>query len=125
MKRKRRRPAADAARPAEVFVRGFVAAALLSALQDRAAGPTPPAPTLPAPTPPAPTLPDWRKVLRHGLQGGAALTAGTLSAQAVARRDYGTGAAAILVGAAAVMAVETTLNSPPFLQENPLGQEEA
>lgn len=120
MKRKRRRPAADAARPAEVFVRGFVAAALLSALQDRAAGPTPPAPTLPAPT-----LPDWRKVLRHGLQGGAALTAGTLSAQAVARRDYGTGAAAILVGAAAVMAVETTLNSPPFLQENPLGQEEA
>jgi hypothetical protein len=110
VKRKRRRPVADAARPAEVFVRGFVAAALLSALQDRAAGPTPP---------------DWRKVLRHGLQGGAALTAGTLSAQAVARRDYATGAAAVLAGAAAVMAVETTLNFPSFLQENPLGQEEA
>lgn len=111
MKRKRRRQMADGARPAEVFVRGFVAAALLSALQDRAAGPVPP---------------DWRKVLRHGLQGGAALTAGTLSAQALARRRYGTGAAAVAAGAAAVMAVEAALNPPsPDHQENSLGQEEA
>lgn len=109
MKRKRRGGKATAASTAEVFLRGFVATALLSALQGRAAGTTPP---------------PWHKVLRHGIQGGAALAAGTRAAEAVARRDYRTGAAAVMAGAAAVMAAETALQIPPT-QENSLGQEEA
>ncbi|EME69038.1 hypothetical protein H261_15295 [Paramagnetospirillum caucaseum] len=107
MKRKRRNGKAGAS-VAEVFLRGFVATALLSALQNRDA---------------AAALP-WRKVLRHGLQGGAALAAGTKAAEAAARRDYRTGAAAVLAGAAVVMAAETALQSP-LIQENSLGQEEA
>ena len=108
MKRKRRgRKAASSS--VELFVRGFVVTALLSALQGRAVGSAPP---------------PLSKVLRRAIQGGAALTAGTVAAEAFGQRDYGTGAAAILAGAAAIMAAETVLH-PPLTQENSLGQEEA
>lgn len=118
MKRKGRRKTAKSqagksqpgkSQAGEVFVRGFVATVLLSTLQDRAGGAA---------------RRDWRKVLRHGLQGGAALAAATIAAEAGSRRDFGTGVTAVLAGAVAVMAAEATLNPPQF-QENSLGQEEA
>lgn len=93
----------------ETFVRGFLATALLSAVQDRAAGT--------GPTP-------WRRIIRHGVQGGAALTAATIAAEAVVNRDFGTGLAAVAVGAAAVAATEAALQTSP-IEENSLGQEEA
>ncbi|WP_096701914.1 hypothetical protein [Magnetospirillum sp. 15-1] len=109
MKRKRRDGKAAAASTTEVFVRGFIATALLSALQDRAAGSA---------------SPPWRRILRHGLQGGAALAAGTKAAEAIGRRDYRTGTAAVIAGATVIVAAETALQIP-HTQENPLGQEEA
>ncbi|MDO8607412.1 MAG: hypothetical protein Q7R40_12820 [Phaeospirillum sp.] len=109
MKRKRRGGKAAAASTAEVFLRGFIATALLSALQDRAAASTPP---------------PWRKIFRHGIQGGAALAAGTKAAEAIGRRDYRTGVTAVIVAAAAIVTAETALQIP-HTQENPLGQEEA
>lgn len=108
MKRKNRKQSAGSV-ATEVFVRGFVATALLSALQDRTGNTA---------------ATDWRKVFRHGLQGGAALTAGTIAAEAVIRRDYGTGATAVLAGAVAVVAAETAFNTPR-IQESFIGQEEA
>ncbi|TAN77954.1 MAG: hypothetical protein EPN20_01380 [Magnetospirillum sp.] len=109
MKRKRRGGKASATSTTEVFVRGFIATALLSALQDRAAASAPP---------------HWRKILRHGLQGGAALAAGTKAAQAITRRDYRTGTVAVMAGATVIVAAETALQIP-HTQENPLGQEKA
>lgn len=106
MKRKRKGGKVSSA---EVFVRGFIATALLSALQGRAEAGAPP---------------PWRKILRHGLQGGAALAAGTKAAECIARRDYATGTAAVMAGAAAIVAAETALQIP-HVQETPLGQEEA
>lgn len=109
MKRKKQRGKGAITSSAEVFVRGFIATALLSALQGRGEASAPP---------------PWRKILRHGLQGGAALTAGTRAAESIARRDYATGAAAVMAGAAAIVAAETALQIP-HAQEKSLGQEEA
>lgn len=94
----------------ETFVRGFLASALLSAVQDRAAGG--------GPTP-------WRRVIRHGVQGGAALTAATIAAEAVVTRQYGIGLAAVTVGGAAIAAAEAALQTINSMQEISHGQEEA
>ena len=71
------------------FARGFVASGLLSALQDRHRGAV-----------------DLARVLRHALQGGAALAAGSRVADALARRDAATVATALAGGAAAIYLVE-------------------
>ena len=85
--RERRRGESD-------FVRGFVASACLSAFQDSAgelaAGP-------------------FRRVLRHGLQGGAALTAGTRVAVDLRRGDYTGALVAAAAGAAGVLLIEKLL----------------
>ena len=70
------------------FARGFVATALLATLQDRhARGATP--------------LPG-RSILRHAIQGGTALAAGSVAADALLRRDYALALAAATAGAAGV-----------------------
>lgn len=75
-----------------VFARGFVVTGLLAALQGgRRPG---------------------RDVLRLALQGGAALAAGTVAADALGRRDYRVAAAAVAAGAAGVIAAEAALSVP-------------
>lgn len=83
------------------FTRGFVAAACLSAFQDR------------------PGL-DARRVLRHALQGGAALTAGTQAAHSLQRGRWGGALVAVAAGAAAVQLIETLLGDAGR-EENDLG----
>ncbi|MCR6629145.1 MAG: hypothetical protein NVV74_03305 [Magnetospirillum sp.] len=97
---------------AVVFARGFLVTGLLVALQDRCeAGSAAPA---------------GRKIMRHALQGGAALAAGTVAAEALGRRDLSLAAGAVAAGAAGVLAAEILLNSPPpdDHEEKRLGQEE-
>lgn len=77
------------------FTRGFIATGLLSVLQDRGIHP-------------ARGL-DARRALRHALQGGAALAAGSAAASAVQRRDYALALGALVVGAAAVYGIEQYL----------------
>jgi hypothetical protein len=81
--------------PAEIFARGFIAAGLLTAIQDRKA--------------PA----DHRKTLRHAVQGGAALAAGVFAARALARRRYGMALGVAAVGAAGVWAAQALLQDAP------------
>lgn len=90
---KRRKAAAPDALP-YVFARGFIATALLTAVQDRS------------------PVTDRRRLLCRATQGGAALAAGTLAAEALARRRYGIALAAAAVGAAAVLAAEQLLDHP-------------
>jgi len=71
------------------FVRGFVATGLLSVCQDRFQADA--------------RAIDGRRVLRHALQGGVALAAGSLAADALQRRDYSTALTAT-AGAAAGLA---------------------
>ncbi|CAO3432946.1 hypothetical protein [Azospirillum doebereinerae] len=97
---KRRKPASPDVLPT-VFARGFIATALLTAVQDRSA-------------------PAGRRVLCRATQGGAALAAGTLAADALARRRYGIALAAAAVGAAAVLAAEHLFNHPPDPMANPM-----
>lgn len=75
------------------FTRGFVAAACLSAFQDRPGF-------------------DSRRVLRHALQGGAALTAGTQAARSLQRGQWVGALTAVAAGAAAVQLIETLLGEP-------------
>lgn len=108
---RKRRSSLSPAGIGDAFARGFVATALLAALQGRDAG---------APFP-------WRKVVRHAVQGGAALAAGTAAAHAIGRRDYAIAAAATLAGGAVVMAAEAvcqTQSNNSVIEENGLGQEE-
>lgn len=76
------------------FVQGFVAAACVSAFQDRGA------PLCPA---------DLQRVLRHAFQGGAALAAGSHAAMAVRRQDYARALVATAAGAAGVLLIERLL----------------
>lgn len=102
MKRKRRAaPALDEAAPA--FIRGALVTGMLVALQDRQTA-----------------KPEGRKVLRHAIQGGTALAAGTVAAEALMRRDYKLAAMAVAAGAAGLIAAGQLFND----QENGLGQEE-
>ncbi|TWA61790.1 hypothetical protein FBZ84_11244 [Azospirillum baldaniorum] len=107
MKRaKRRGKAREAGTLAADFTRGMVATGLLTAVQDRwVTGAAPPAP---------------RTILRHGLQGGAALAAASVAADALRNRDYARLALAVAAGAAGVVMIEHLLNpaeQPP--QEPP------
>jgi hypothetical protein len=78
------------------FARGFVATALLATLQDRPARGAAPLP--------------GRSILRHAIQGGTALAAGSVAADALLRRDYVLALAAATAGAAGVLAAEYLLN---------------
>ncbi|MGQ9368066.1 hypothetical protein [Azospirillum sp. ST 5-10] len=99
MTRKRRRaPALTAGEIAATFTRGMVAGGLIAAIQDRAtAGAAPPG----------------RTVLRHALQGGAALAAGAAAAEALRGRDVAGAVLAVAAGAAGVVVVEHLLNPAP------------
>lgn len=104
----KRRPEDEAA---VVFARGFIATGLLSLFQDR--------------LDPARPRPDHRQILRHALQGGAALSAATLCAAALRRRDYSTVLTAAALGAGGVLAADyllTPRSSDPN-EETGLGQE--
>ena len=76
------------------FVQGFVAAGCVSAFQDR------PSPFAPA---------DLKRVLRHALQGGTALTAGSCAAAALRQQDYARALVAATAGAAGVLLIERML----------------
>ena len=107
MKRAKRR----AASPGEVsttFVRGAIATGLLSAIQ-REAGAAPRC---------------GKTVLRHALQGGAALAAGTVAADAVQRGRVAEALIAAVGGAAGMAAIEILLNPPGSDEEKTLGKEE-
>lgn len=92
------------------FARGFVATALLTAIQSRWDDGTP----------------SGRTVLRTAIQGGAALAAGTAAADALQRRNYADALVAAAGGAAAVAAAEYLMNPPRHDDmEKTLGQEEA
>lgn len=95
------------------FVRGFVTTGLLSALQKqgRKGG----------------TAPAGRDVLRHALQGGAALAAGTAVAAALHHRNYGGALVAAAGGAAGLAAIEYLLRDEAGSndKEQANGQEEA
>jgi len=97
----------------EIFVRGFLAAGLLAAIRDRL-------------DPEEPTA-NSRKVLRHAIQGGCALTAATLTARALARQQYGQAILAAGLGAAGLIAAEQTLRpetAPALIEETALVEEE-
>ena len=76
------------------FVRGFVAAACVSAFQD---------------TQPAYTPKQLKRVLRHALQGGTALAAGAHTAAAFKQGNYLNGLLSAAAGAAGVLALECML----------------
>ncbi len=76
------------------FVQGFVAAGCVSAFQDHAS--------------PGGAA-DLKRVLRHALQGGAALAAGSQAAMAVRRQDYTGALVATAAGAAGVLLIERLL----------------
>jgi hypothetical protein len=108
-----KRKRGKAAKPLAVgsmFARGFVASGLLAAIQGRSG-----------------TLPARIRVVRHAIQGGAALAAGSVAARAIRRRDYGQALAAVAAGATAMLAAERFLTPAPQPEsmENGLGQEEA
>jgi len=93
--KKKRKGAALGETAPEIFLRGFVAAGLLTAIRDRL-------------DPEEPTA-NSRKVLRHAVQGGCALTAATLAARALTRRDYGPAILAAGLGTAGLIAAEYAL----------------
>ncbi len=91
------------------FVRGLVASACLSAIQD-------------VRTPASPE--NLKRVLRHALQGGTALAAGAGTAAALERRDYTGALIATAAGVAGVLVIERLLREPArHQQENEDGQE--
>lgn len=93
-----------AVQPGGVFVRGAVTAACLSAFQDC---------RLPA------SMQEGKRVLRHALQGGTALAAGTHAAAAWCQRDYTRVLLAVATGAASVLLIEQLLrNTQQPSQEN-------
>lgn len=83
------------------FARGFVATALLSAIQKDDVG-------MPRP---------GRAVLRRALQGGAALAAGTAAVEALRQRRYAEALLAAAGGGVGVLAAELLLTPP-----RPLGR---
>ncbi len=111
--RRRKKGAAPGRKVTKAFARGFVAAALVAALQDRRETESDP--------------PSARKILRHAVQGGTALAAATAAANALHRRDYGLALAAVAAGAGGLIAAEHLLTPchQDKNEENGLGQEEA
>lgn len=105
MKRaKRRGKARGSSALAADFTRGMVATGLLTAVQNRWAPGARPA--------------EPRAILRHGLQGGAALAAASVAADALRTRDYARLALAVAAGAAGVAVIEHLLNPVEELPEN-------
>lgn len=104
--KKRKAIAVPAEKVPTIFLRGALVTGLLAALQDRFE--------------PGAARPG-RKVLRHALQGGAALAAGSVAADALSRRDWGLALTAVAAGTVGVLAAESLLNSP--MKEIHRGQE--
>lgn len=77
------------------FVQGFVAAGCVSAFQDRASTDCPV---------------DLKRVLRHALQGGAALAAGSTASVALRHQEYTHALIATAAGVVGVMLIERLLN---------------
>jgi hypothetical protein len=95
-----------AAQPtAEAFVKGLVTTGVLASIQNR------------------PVRPALDKLaVRRALQGGAALAAGTVAAQAWQRQDLGRALTAIALGTASVMVLEQLMKETKEKQD---GQEKA
>lgn len=106
--KRRRRPRTAGEIPGG-FVRGFVATGLLAAIQGRAAR--------------LPGRASRQRVLRLALQGGTALAAGSVAAEALQRREWTTVLTAVAAGGLGVLAVEQLLQDETF-KENSDGQEE-
>jgi len=84
------------------FTQGFVASACISAFQDV---------THPE------SKADYTRILRHGLQGGTALAAGSHAAVALRRNDYSEALLSIGIGAAGVLLLEHLLSNKADTQE--------
>lgn len=84
------------------FIQGFVAAGCVSAFQDRA---------------PVQASRVSRRVVRHALQGGVALSAGCRAADAWRRQEYMEAALASVAGAVGVLLVERMLSESQDVQE--------
>lgn len=80
------------------FIRGFVATACVSAFQDTAS---------------PQSSAQLKRILRHALQGGTALAAGTHAAAAVKEGNYLGAALAAATGAVGVLALERLLQTQP------------
>lgn len=91
------------------FARGFVATALLAAVQDRAAR--------------AGRRGEPQRVLRLALQGGVALAAGSMAAHALQARNRTLALAAVAVGGVGVLVIEQLLQDTT-IKEIIDGQEE-
>jgi hypothetical protein len=79
----------------ESFTKGLVAAGCISAFQDVTS---------------LKTEGHQKRVLRHALQGGTALAAGTYSADALRHGDYLRAVLAAAAGAEGVLAIERAMN---------------
>lgn len=91
------------------FVRGFIASGCLSAVHATRAPGAPP---------------DVRRMLRHALQGGTALSAGVCAENAFAARNYTGALLAAAAGTAGVLIIERLLrDSAQNSQEKTHGQE--
>jgi hypothetical protein len=87
-------PAVMTARGDGSFTKGFVATSCVSAFQ----GVSQPA-----------SQANLKRVLRHGLQGGTALAAGSRAAMALSHRDYSGALIATAAGAIGVLLIENLL----------------
>ncbi|MBK6998864.1 MAG: hypothetical protein IPH35_02425 [Rhodoferax sp.] len=83
------------------FTRGFVATGLLATFQDRAQRQF---------SANGQTF-DGRRILRHALQGGIALAAGSVAAEALVRRNALRALIAVAAGATTVLTIEQTLRA--------------
>lgn len=84
------------------FTRGFVSAGCISAFQDMTT---------------SPSQVNYKRVLRHGLQGGTALAAGSRAATALRHRDYSGALIATALGAAGVLLIENLIRDSAKPQE--------
>lgn len=91
------------------FVRGFIATGLLAAVQNRATR--------------SGGKRERRRVLRLALQGGTALAAGTVAADALCSRDWTLAATAVAAGTLGAIAIEQLMQEPTS-KEITDGQEE-
>jgi len=90
-------PAVMTARGESSFMKGFVASACISSFQ----GVAHPA-----------SKANLKRALRHSLQGGTALAAGTRAAMALRHRDYPGALLAATAGAVGVLLIENLLRDP-------------
>lgn len=93
------------------FLRGFITTGLLAAFAARA----------------RPGTEAALSILRQAVQGGAALSAGTVAARALRTRNYGVALGSAMAGAAGVLATQRLLGRPTqeTTKESRDGEEEA